>query len=348
MADQNYTQTTQVGFAPQIAPYAESLLGQAKALTDTTKNPYQTYTQWAQSQGLSGDQIAQFSDLQNQAFTGAGNLGYDPASIASASGLAGLATQSSNQNFAPNQFQTQTWGQPQSQQYMSPYMQSVVDAQQRDAERQADIATTQRNAQATGAGAFGGSRQAIMDSEAARNLAIQKGDIAAAGLQKAYEQGAQQFNVDQSRGLQADQATEQSRQFGANLGLQGLQTGIQGFSALGSQGQNLYGQNTGNINLQNLLGSQQQQQAQNMINTNIQDFSNQQNYPYKQLGFMSDIIRGAPVSAVGQTVYTPPPSALSTAAGLASIYKGMTSKANGGQIRAYKRGGLVQLALASM
>lgn len=339
----------QVGFAPQIAPYAETLLGQAQALTDTTKNPYQTYSDWAQSQGLSGDQIAQFSDLQKKAFAGGENLGYDPASVMSASGLAGLATQAGSTSYTPNQFQTDQFGQPQAQQYMSPYMQSVVEAQQRDAQRQAEIATTQRNAQATGQGAFGGSRQAIMDSEAARNLAIQKGDIQAAGLQKAYDQAAQQFNLDQARGLDTQKATEQSRQFGSNLGLQGLQTGLQGYSALGSQGQNLYGQNTGNINLQNLLGGQQQQQAQNMINTNIQDFSNMQNYPYKQLGFMSDIIRGAPVSQVGQTVYQPPPSALSTAAGLASIYKGMTSKAKGGTIRqSYKNGGLVQLALASM
>jgi hypothetical protein len=61
-------------------------------------------------------------------------------------------------------------------------MQNVVDVQQREAQRQADIAGTQRNAQAVQAGAFGGSRQAIMDAEAARNLSLQKGDIQATGL----------------------------------------------------------------------------------------------------------------------------------------------------------------------
>jgi hypothetical protein len=65
---------------------------------------------------------------------------------------------------------------------MNPYMQNVVDIQQREAQRTADIAGTGRNAQAVKSGAFGGSRQAIMDAEANRNLATQMGDIQAQGL----------------------------------------------------------------------------------------------------------------------------------------------------------------------
>lgn len=119
----------------------------------------------------------------------------------------------------------QDFGLAAAQQYMSPYMQSVVDMQQREAQRAADIATQARHAQAVKAGAYGGSSQAILDAEAARNLALQKADIQAQGLQAAYSQAQQQFNADQARraqeaaqaaqyGMAAQQATEASRQFG--------------------------------------------------------------------------------------------------------------------------------------
>jgi hypothetical protein len=53
-----------------------------------------------------------------------------------------------------------------------------------------------------------------------------------------------------------------------------------------------------------------------ILGNQYQDFLNQQNQPYKQLGFMSDIIRGAPLSQQGSTVYTAPPSTAQTVASL--------------------------------
>jgi hypothetical protein len=106
--------------------------------------------------------------------------------------------------------------------YMSPYMQNVVDIQQREAQRQADIAGTKRGSQFAQAGAFGGSRQAIENAEAARNLATQKGDIQAQGLQSSYQQAQQQFNAEQQAQLQAALANQQVQQ----------QTGVQNLSAL--------------------------------------------------------------------------------------------------------------------
>ena len=116
--------------------------------------------------------------------------------------------------------ETQSFAQPGSADaYMSPYMQNVVNIQQREAQRQADIARTQSNAQAVRAGAFGGSRQAIMDAEAARNLAIQKGDIQATGLQSAFQQAQGQFNTEQQARLAAQQANQQA---GLTVGQQNL------------------------------------------------------------------------------------------------------------------------------
>ena len=135
-------------------------------------------------------------------------------------------------------------------QYMNPYMQNVVDIQQREAQRQGDIASTQRAGQATRSGAFGGSRAAIMDAEAARNLATQKGDIQAAGQNAAFQNAQQQFNAQQQANLQAQQANQGA---GLQVGSQNLNAllGVQQFGA----GQNLQSQ------LANQQAFQQAQQA---------------------------------------------------------------------------------------
>jgi hypothetical protein len=95
-------------------------------------------------------------------------------------------------------------------QYMSPYMQNVVDIQLREAKRADDIARQGRAAQAVRAGAFGGTREGVVESEAARNLAQLQSDIRGQGLQQAYQQAQQQFNVEQQAALQAALANQQT------------------------------------------------------------------------------------------------------------------------------------------
>ena len=85
--------------------------------------------------------------------------------------------------------------------YMSPYMQNVVDVQSAEARRQADITKAGMGMQSIGRGTFGGGREALMQSEADRNLAMQLGRIQAEGSQNAYQQGQQAFQNDQNRDL---------------------------------------------------------------------------------------------------------------------------------------------------
>jgi hypothetical protein len=238
---------------------------------------------------------------------------------------------------------------------MSPYMQNVVDIQQREAQRQADIAGTQQQAQATKAGAFGGSRDAIMRSEAARNLALQKGDIQARGLQDAYTQAMNQFNTSQGQNQAAQQLNAQQQQFGAGLGLQGMQAANQSAANLANIGQTQYGQNMGLLSLQNQFGAQQQGQVQNILNNQYQDYLNYQNYPYKQLGFMSDMIRGLPLTQQSSSMYQAPPSMLSQAAGLGTAALGASKAglfAKGGSVENVKYrdkpAGLADLAIYNM
>lgn len=137
--------------------------------------------------------------------------------------------------------------------------------------------------------------------------------------------GEQSRQFGANLGLQGQQAGEQSRQFGANLKLQGLQQQLNAAVAQGQMtqaeadqrlraGQMMFDQQAGIATLQNQMGGQQQANQQQQINNAYTDFVNQQNYPYKQLGFLSDMLRGLPLANV--STYQAPPSPISQIAGL--------------------------------
>jgi len=333
MAEPTQITQYQTGFAPELAPYAQDLLGQAQAVTDVNQNPYMQYQ---------GERVAQFSPLQQQSYENAALMQgapqlQDATAMAGTAGLAAL-----NTGYTYNPMTTQSFGEN-AQGYMNPYMQNVVQRQQQDASRQAAVAQQAQGAQAARSGAFGGSGDYLMRAQAAGNLARQKGDIQAQGLNTAYTQGMQQFNQEQAQRQAAGQLNAQQGQFGAGLGLQGLQTALTGASTLGNLGNTQYNQNMGVTSLQNQFGGQQQQQMQQDLNNKYQDFQNYQNYPYKQLGFMSDILRGAPLTQTGSSVYQAPPSTAQNiasfglgAAGAAKLWGG----ANGGVTQSMAEGGM--------
>lgn len=317
----------QVGFAPQVQPYAEALLGKAFSLTDTASTPYMQYM---------GERQAQFAPLQQQAFENAAMMTTAPqleqgTALAGQAGLMGLGM---------GGYRAQSFTQPgTAQSYMSPYIQNVVDVQQREAKRQADIAAQTQQAQAARAGAFGGARDIINRNEANRALQTQLAGIQATGQQNAFQQAQAQFNAEQ-----------QARQGAAQVGLQGLQAAMQGAQTIGGLGQQQFGQAMDINRLQQQYGTQQQQQVQNILNQQYQDFLNQQNYPYKQLGFFSDILRGVPLTQTGSSVYQAPPSATSQIAGLGTAALGLS------KLGAFKDGGrtdsrpagLAELAIYNM
>ena len=326
------SQTINQTSIPEYAkPYVENMLGKTEALGST---PYQAYGQERQ---------AGFTPLQQQAQQGAANMQTSGATgfgtqLAGAAGLGALGAQ-----YDPTQFQAGQFGQQQAQQYMSPYMQSVVDVQQQEAQRQSDIAGTQRSAQATGAGAFGGSRQAIMDAEAARNLATQKGSIQATGLQNAYQQAQSQYNADQARQMQAQQASEQSKQYGAGYGMQGLQTALQGAGQLGTLGGQQFQQGMDVNKLQQATGATEQAQQQAALTQQYNDFLAQKQYPYQQLSYMSDMLRGLPMSQSTQNLFQAPGSMSGQIAGLGTGAIGaakLMSMKDGGLSGGYAEGGI--------
>ena len=213
---------------------------------------YQTAVQQVQApQGVTYDRISGLPQVQAQ---GLQNYQMGPADKVTAPG--GL---NSFQLNAPQQVQagtvnTQSWTAPgTSQQYMSPYTQQVLDAQKANMTADYNKQLTQQHAQAAQAGAFGGSRQAVEDAEATRNLNLQMQNVEAQGLQSAYQQGAQQFNTEQGLGLQGQQFNQQ---LGMQAGLANQQAGLQ--TSLANQQAALQAQGLGTTTgLQAALANQQ-------------------------------------------------------------------------------------------
>jgi hypothetical protein len=198
-----------------------------------------------------------------------------------------------------------------------------------EAARQSEIQGQQNASQAALANAFGGSRFGIQEAERQRNLGTLENQIYGQGMQNAF------------------QNAQQAQQFGATLGLQGQQAALQGAQTLGQLGQTQFGQQQGAIAAQQAAGAQQQALQQQQLQQQYQDFLTQRGYPQQQLAFMSDILRGIPLSQQTQQQFTAPPSTASQLGGLAAAGIGAALKSSakeGGQVH----GGLEKLAIHNL
>ena len=281
------TKQTTVTELPEWAkPYAKDILSKGSALTDISQNPYQTY---------GGARQAGFSPLQTQAMTNAQNMqtpeqGQVGTALSAISGLGGLNV--ANQATTGG-FQNQVGG------YMNPYLQYSLAPQLAEANRQYDISGTKQQSAATQAGAFGGSREAIMAAENERNRNMGLQNIVGQGYNQAFNQAQNQYN--QNLGTQ----------------LQGFGLSNAAAGQLGQLGGQQFQQGMDINKLQSGYGAMQQAQQQQGLDTAYQDFQNQQNYPYRQLGYMSDLLRGTPTGSSGVTnMYAPPANVAGQIAGL--------------------------------
>jgi hypothetical protein len=253
--------------------------------TALAQQPYQAYT---------GPLTAGTSPLQQTAYNAAANL-TTPSSIGQAADTAGQAANAmGNSSYTPvgSNFTAAA-----AQQYMNPYLQASLDPQIAEARRQSQITQMGNNAQAVKAGAFGGSRGALMNTETQRNLGTNLAGITGQGYNTAYNNAQQQFNTDQSRRVG-------EAQFGTNFGLQALQGAA---SAANTQGQLGALQNqTGisNLNTQAGLGATQRANEQEGITALHNQFDTEQSDPMKKVQFEQSLYQGLPVSTVTGTTAT--------------------------------------------
>lgn len=262
----NTTQTAyQVQMPESLVPYAEDIAKQAQRLSARGYTPYR------------GERIAGMSDAQRSAIEQTKAMG--PSQYYPAAGLAALQS-------------TQEFGMPQAQAYMSPYQQAVTDIAKREAVSDSQKMQQQIRSQAARAGAFGGSRQGLIESQEVANLGKRLSDLQARGSEAAFQNAQQQFERDRMAKLQG--AGQLAQIGGAQQSAE-----LQRLSAL------------------ERAGTMEQGEAQRLLDLRYQDFLRQQQYPYQQLGFYSSAIRGlGNVSPYSTQTYTPPPSPFQQALGL--------------------------------
>lgn len=328
---------TQTNIPDEFKPYFERLVGRTEA---QSLQPYQTY---------GAPRIAQsgnFADINaarnvTRGVAGAGISGLPTAQAAVTQNIAEARRLG---QYGPGQFSQFDFGPARQfsgqevKQYMSPYLENVLDVQKSRAIEDFDRLRGSRNAQAVQAGAFGGSRQAVQEGIAQEGLMRQMGEIEATGRQAAFEQAAQQFGTDRAAQMAQQQAqagelervqtgTEASRQFGAGQGLSALGAAGTEAGRLVTLGEQERAAGIQNAQLLESIGRSQQAEAQAGMDIGYQDFLRQQGYPQEQLGFYSDVLRGLPVAnASSQTQqsyqsYNPMQQALGAGLSALSLYR---------------------------
>lgn len=249
---------TESSLSNWVGPYVTDMLGKGQALANQDYQAYQ------------GPLTAGQSGLQTQAFQG----------------LAGLTIPTDQMKaFTPAQFTADD-----ASRLMNPYLSSALQPQIDEARRQAQIQNLQNRTALTKAGAYGGGRQAIMESEGQRNLLANLSNITGQGYKTAYDQALAQFNREQEQGMAATKAAQDY-----------------GLAALGRQAE---------------LGAQERAIEQEGITADYNQFKEERDYPYKQVQYQQSLLQGLPLQA--QTYSYSQPSALSQilsqSGGLMSLY----------------------------
>ena len=173
------------------------------------------------------------------------------------------------------------------QQYQNPYTQQVIEANEADILRGAQMGLNTLGSQATQAGAFGGSRHGVAMGELGRNT-LQQLAQSSAGLRQAGFQNAQTM-------AQQDIANRLSQ---ANLGLQGA-------SQLGALGQQSFGYGQAIQNQMAQQGAQQQALQQALIDASKQQFASYTGQPATTLGYVSSALGATPVPQTQTTSKQP-------------------------------------------
>jgi len=236
-----------------------------------------------------------------QAYTGPLSAGQSTAQQAAFQGVGSLAVPTQQMGtFQPQQFTAQA-----AQDYMNPYIQAALDPQIEEARRQAQISRLADAGRLTRAGAYGGSRQAIMESELNRNLGQNLAAITGQGYQDAYTQAMNQFNVEQQR--------QQTAQDAANR---------YGLEALAQQAN---------------LGAQERAIEAEGIAADIAQFEEERDFPYKQVQYQQSLLQGLPIAA--QSYSYSQPSTLSNILGGAGGIMKLFEQMGGGGVGSGSSGG---------
>lgn len=354
------TVVNQNAIAPELLPYATSILNSGQQLGN---QPYEAYPgqRLANQSPMTQEAYAQTpqlaSDYQPYLNQAAGAYGTLQSTQQALSGESpwqtnGVANVNAGQISGVPNVSSSAWTDPgTAQAYMNPYEQTALQSQFGLANQQFGQQQNQRDSAAIQAGAFGGDRAGLVNEAAQRDFNNSLFNIAAQGMNTAYNTGQTAFQGDRSANLLAQEANQQSNLSAQGSNLQAMMAAQQsnqnaalqsqnlnanqydflqnlklqaandvagtgaGLANLGSEAQGLQ---SNAINAEYNAGQSQQAYQQQGLDIGYNDFLNQQQYPYNQLNFQSALLHGFNVPAQNtQTTYTPTnPVSQITGAGL--------------------------------
>ena len=285
---------TQTDLPDYAQPYVERLFQRSES---ESLRPYDAYQ---------GQRLADTAGETQQARDMVQNLGpgitglpmaqnATQGAMGATAGIMGMGNPMSQYGFNPvDQFTGQNVSN-----YMSPYMQNVVDIQKQNAQLDFDRAQAGRDAQAVQAGAFGGSRRGVVDALAQEDLMRTQGEIQAQGLQNSFDSAADLFGRDRAAnmGREAEMAAEQGR----------VQSGTLDYGRLGLGASELLSGQAGNLaqmggqerdaaiqqaQLLEAIGADKEGQQQQGLDIGYEDYLNQNQYGRQQLSDFSSLLRG--------------------------------------------------------
>jgi hypothetical protein len=260
-------------------PYVTQMLGKGAALANM---PYTAY-EGPLSAGPSALQSTAFQGLGALTVPGNASMQYNPMSFTGAA----YAPPTAAQAVAGTPGVTTPASGNVVQQYMTPYLQAILDPQLSAARRQSEIQAQQLQSQYGKAGAYGGSRQGVAEAELQRGLLDRMSDITGRGYNEAFTQAQNQFNAEQNREMQAAQ---QASRLGLDI-----------------------------LDKQRAGGAEQRNIEQSGIAADLAQFEFERDYPQRQVQFMQSLLQGLPLETQAYN-YTSTSPLQNIAGGAADIY----------------------------
>lgn len=325
------TSTTYTSNLPEWAePYYVNMMERAE---NASVAPYVPYT---------GQRIAELSPGQMNAYYGVSNLQH-PEQIGQATdmttgaALASIGNTGNFQNFGvDSMYDPSMWSGEVAARYMNPFAQNVTDTALRKLENQYLTQKVARDANSVKTGAFGGSRQALIEAAAQKDMNQQYADLQYKGMFDAYNNAANLFNTDRSAladaakmQLAADTSNQSAAAQAAQIRQAGYSAGLQGAQQLGQLGATDQELNLNRYNMLNSLGKEQQQTKQQLLDQQYADFANARDYERNQLTFLSGILRGTDGVLGQDSVSTTPTAGIgSQLAGLGIAAAGALGKSS--------------------
>lgn len=192
--------------------------------------------------------------------------------------------------------------------YQSPFQQQVIDLAMEDIRREEDIARGAAQDRAIGAGAFGGSRSALLETEATRPFVEQRARTAAGLRQTGFEQAARLAEADVARQQQAElERARMAQQVGLLEPELQLRRDIAGADIADRQRAaqagllgDLYGLQTGAITALGGVGEQQRGLEQQRRDIAFSEFMREQDLPEQQINLLGSALSGISPSVIGQ------------------------------------------------